>query len=391
VNASFAALRSRLAMPMMAVAVVAALATTALLAAARLGPDAPGTLDFDAGELQRVLALGPWPAVPPPDPSNRVSGRPEAVAFGEVLFHSTQLSRVQGLRCASCHEPWRRFTDGRVTGLGAHPGKRNTPSVLNVSLQRWFGWDGANDNLWAQSIRPMLDADEMDADPGFVAGAVRGDDRLKAMYLRTFGHAPGDDDLQVLVDAAKALAAYQETLLSPRAPFDDFRDALLHGDRVAAAAYPLPAQRGLRLFVGRAQCVQCHSGPAFSDGRFHASLLPGRSPADGRAAALKRLVNSPFTLGGRFTDGGPRRPPEAAEDGAFRTPGLREVAATAPYLHDGSVAGLCDTLSPHAAPPPDVAAPALSLDERNDLVAFLLTLGSDTQAPLVDPASLRCR
>ena len=165
-------------------------------------------------ELASIGSLGPWPPPAARDASNRVSGRAEAAALGEALFHTTRLSTVGGLRCASCHAPWRRFTDGRARALGAEAGARNTPSLLNVRLQHWFGWDGANDSLWSQSIRPMLDAREMRADAAHVARALRDDEALKRLYALAFGHAPPADDERALVDAGKALAAYQETLAS---------------------------------------------------------------------------------------------------------------------------------------------------------------------------------
>jgi cytochrome c peroxidase len=366
-------------------------------AAGAAAPASQALLDWQPAERERIAALGPWPPPAVVDPSNRVSGRPEAIAFGEALFHSTRLSRVSGLRCASCHEPWRQFTDGRRTGLGAETGDRNTPTLLNIGQQRWFGWDGANDTLWGQSLRPLLDEREMRADPGFVASQLRGDERMAAMYRQSFGREPPPDDGILMVDLAKALAAYQETLVSGRTSFDAFRDAVSRGDEPDAAAYPLPAQRGLRLFIGRAGCASCHAGPLFSDGRFHATLIRSTrhtgEPDDGRADGLKRLAASPYTLAGRFSDGPARSPEPEGISGAFRTPPLRELAATAPYMHDGSVAKLCDTLEPHAQDPQpsEGAAPPLSLQDRRDLVAFLLSLSAKPAPPSEDEGGTDCR
>ena len=301
-----------------------------------------------------------------------------------MLFHSTRLSTVGGLRCASCHEPWRHFTDGRARALGAESGARNTPSVLNVRLQHWFGWDGANDSLWSQSIRPMLDVREMRTDAAHVAQAMRDDENLKRLYALAFGHAPPTDDETALVDAGKALAAYQETLTSDRTPFDAFRVALARGDGAAMGRYPVAAQRGLRLFIGSGQCVACHAGPNFSDGEFHRSPIVSKlsdgTPDSGRALGLKKLLASPYARSGRFNDEidaarGPASQP--AEAGAFRTPGLREVSTTAPYMHDGSIANLCDALQPHAA----LQARAEALEQawqdrpaRQDLVEQILAV-----------------
>jgi cytochrome c peroxidase len=301
------------------------------------------------------------------------------------------------LRCASCHAPWRQFTDGRARALGAEAGGRNTPSLLNVRQQHWFGWDGANDSLWSQSIRPMLDVREMRSDAAHVAQALRDDETLKRLYALAFGHAPPADDETALVDAGKALAAYQETLTSERTPFDALRDGLAHGDVDAVRRYPVAAQRGLRLFIGSGRCVACHAGPNFSDGEFHrssiTSTLHDGTDDSGRVLGLKKQLASPYARDSRFSDeaGAARKPAsQPAEAGAFRTPGLREVSATAPYMHDGSIANLCDALQPHAALE-GRPMPALTLAERRDVVAFLRTLSAQERAVLVDEDAMSCR
>jgi cytochrome c peroxidase len=326
--------------------------------------DAIGTsAPFTEEERARILSLGPWPPAPLRDTANVASGTPGGIAFGELLFHSARLSDAGGVRCASCHEPWRDFTDGRAQALGRSPGTRNTPTLLNVAGHRHFGWDGANDQLWRQSLRPLQDAREMPASAAHVGALVRLDPALRARYEATFGSAPGADDERVLRDVGRALAAYAETLASPRSPFDDWRDALAASARgrepSASTSFPPAALRGLRLFVGRAGCVACHGGPAFGDDDFHVSLVhslgPDAAPDAGRAA-------------------GPSN--------AFRTPGLREAAATAPYMHDGSVARLCDAVKPHAVDPasPALPQPVSAATDRRDLVAFLRTLAAHPMA-----------
>jgi len=348
-------------------------------------------------ELASIGSLGPWPPPARRDAGNRVSGRAEAAALGEVLFHSTRLSTVGGLRCASCHEPWRHFTDGRARALGAEDGARNSPSLLNVRLQHWFGWDGANDSLWSQSIRPMLDVREMRSDAEHVAQALRDDETLARLYALAFGHAPPADNETALVDVGKALAAYQETLTSDRTPFDAFRDALARGDTDAVGPYPIAAQRGLRLFIGSGRCVACHAGANFSDGEFHrssiVSTLHDGTQDSGRALGLKKLLASPYARNSRFNDeiDAERKPAsQAAEAGAFRTPGLREVSTTAPYMHDGSIGNLCDALQPHAALEGRPMT-ALTLAERRDVVAFLRTLSAQERAVLMDEDKMICR
>lgn len=321
------------------------------LACGRPASAADGAL-LAPGERAAILALGPWPPEPPHDARNPASGRPDGVALGEALFHSARLSPT-GLRCASCHEPWRHFADGRAVAQGVAAGARNTPSLLDVATHRHYGWDGARDDLGAQSLRPLDDPREMPATPAQLAAFVRADAATSARYARVFGAAPGPDDACVRRDVGLALAAYVETLASPRTPFDDWRDRLVAtGGATPTPAFPAAAVRGLRLFAGRAGCAACHAGAAFSDDATHVSLL--RSPA---APGIPDDAHP----------GGPAN--------ALRTPGLRDVAATAPYLHDGSADRLCDAVRPHAADP-DRPAPSLTAGERGDIVAFLRALSA---------------
>jgi len=205
-----------------------------------------------------ILAHSSWPQPATRDPSNRGSGKPEAIALGEGLFFSPRLSGSAGVLCASCHEPWRGFTDRRPRALGLATVDRNTPSVVNVRLQRWFGWDGANDTLWAQSIRPLLDPREMASSPGRIAALVRDDPELRGAFAAAFGAPPADDNT-VLASVGKALAAYQETLESGRTPFDELRDALARrsGGRSAlsgaGAARPADLHRQLRVLSCRSE------------------------------------------------------------------------------------------------------------------------------------------
>ena len=182
---------------------------------------------FTREEIAKILQHGPWPPPAARDPSNRVSGKPEAVAFGEKLFFEPRLSGTGSVLCATCHAPFRAFQDARPRAFGLQEVDRNTPTLLNAGFYRWYGWDGANDSLWSQSIRPLLDAREMNATSAHVAAIVR--KILATEYEAAFARQVPTEDEQVLVDVGKALAAFQETLVSGRTPFDEFRDALAHG------------------------------------------------------------------------------------------------------------------------------------------------------------------
>lgn len=352
---------------------------------------------FSEEEKRKILSHGPWPPKLAPDPGNRVSGKPAAIAFGEALFFEPRLSGTGSVLCATCHVPFRGFQDGRARGRGLEEVDRNTQSIVNARFWRWFGWDGGGDSLWAQSIRPLLDAREMRASPAHVAGVVR---RIfQAAYEKAFERTPPADDVALLADVGKALAAFQETLVSDRTPFDEFRDALERNDEQGMRKYPPEAQRGLKLFVGRGNCSACHFGALFSNGEFADNGVPffaakGRVDT-GRHGGIRKLMENPFNLLGRFNDDASRanavgtRHVEAQHRnfGEFRVPSLREAARTAPYMHNGSLATLTDVVRfyselneerLHADGERILRPLRLSEQETEDLVAFLQTLKSGT-------------
>ena len=351
-----AAALGALAAGVLAFAVVALVANPATSAAEGDAVDASSPTP---AETARILALGPWPPAPAHDARNPASGNPQGVALGEALFHSARLSDTGSVRCASCHEPWRRFTDGRARALGVSTGARNTPTLLNAAAHVTFGWDGANDELAPQSLRPLRDAREMPAGTAHVAALLRDDTDFGPSVAAVFGTPPDAGDDAFLRDAGLALAAYVETLTSARTPFDAWRDALARGDASPTASFPPAAVRGLRVFVGRGGCVACHAGPSLGDDAFYVSTIHSVGP-----------------------DGLPDNGRRTGAPNSFRTPGLREVGATAPYMHDGSVSTLCDAVLPHALPIAAATPPApLGRADRRDLVAFLLTLSAAGGTP----------
>ena len=206
-------------------------------------------------------------------------------------------------------------------------------------------------------------------------------------------------DIEVLVLVAKALAAYQETLVTPRTRFDRFRDALAARDSEAMAAYPEAAKRGLKLFAGRGKCSVCHFGPAFSNGEFGDVGRPfftgGGKVDPGRFEGVQNVKASPYTRAGHFAD---RPDPYAPSQflalnhrnwGEWRVPSLRNVAHTAPYMHDGSLATLADVVRHYSEVDMErlhtdgealIRPLRLSEAEIADLVAFLETL-SGTPRP----------
>jgi len=376
-----------------------------LLAAVR--PRAEVSVDWKPEEVKAVATHGPWPPAPAEDRSNRVSSNPAAIALGRRLFDEPRLSSSRQMACGDCHQANRDWRDGRPRAFGLVELDRRTPSLWNVGYQHWFGWDGAGDSLWMQSLRPILDPKEMASSAGAVASLLREDRVLACGYERAFGKPPGADDERLLVDAAKALAAFQQTLVTPRAPFDDFRDALVANDRDRMQRYPVPAQRGLKVFL-RSNCAACHFGPLFTNGEFGDIgvpffVRPGEVDS-GRHGGIARLNASPFNRLGRYSDD----PSEASairtrhveaqhrNFGEFRVPPLRQ-AGTGPFMHDGSLATLEDVVAHYSTVSPDrlhsdgaplVRALGLTAEESADLVVFLRTL--DVEAPRLAPAPPLC-
>ena len=373
-------------------------------------PTAPAALlDFSAEERAAIVRHGPWPPPLTRDSSNRLSGSREAARFGKTLFFDARMSMRGGQSCASCHIRSRAWADGRATALGHDEIRRNSQSVLNARFNRWFGWSGASDSLWSASLRPLMDASEMGGAERHIVALVRSRPDLSRAYAVATGRPPTDDDEAVLADVGKALAAFQETLVTRRTPFDEFRDALARNDRRATARYPAAAQRGVRLFIGKAQCNVCHFGATFSNGEFDKIGIPVRDAAGyfdwGRYDGIKALLANRFNRLSRHSDDDAGATstrhvalgPEAY--GAFKVPGLRNVALTAPYMHNGSLATLHDVVRHYSEitpeklhiaashshsepgeplPPRPAESPlrtlSLTPQEVDDLVAFLMTL-----------------
>jgi cytochrome c peroxidase len=350
-------------------------------------PACANTVEFNAEERARIASHGPWPTARSIDAGNRADGQAEAIELGRRLFIDKRLSANGKLACASCHDPKRAFQDGKKSGRH----DRNTPSLLDAGQRRWLGWDGATDSLWAASLAPLTSAHEMAASTRTVLTLLQRDRALSLRYQSTFGNPK--PDAWLLVNTAKALAAYQATLTSPRTPFDDFADALGRSDSAAASRYPQDAQRGLKLFVGEGRCFLCHTGPGFSNGEFADIGRPffTKSGVDGgRWGGLQKLLASPFNRLGSYSDADADEAvatqhviQEPRHYGEFKVPSLRGLRATAPYFHDGSAATVEDVVRHYSELNPErlhsdgaqlLRPLKLTPQQVADLAAFLRTL-----------------
>lgn len=259
----------------------------------------------------------------------------EKVELGRRLFRDRRLSRDRSIACSSCHDPDRAFSDGRPVAIGIdrQVGRRSAPALINRGYGRAFFWDGRAATLEEQVLQPIQDPKEMDMTLGEASERV--------------GLPPHE--------ISRALASYVRSILSGNSRFDRF----VNGDRRALSP---EQQEGLRVFRGKGNCTGCHVGPNFSDERFHNTGIAWRDGAlqdEGRSA----MTGKP------------------GDRGAFKTPTLREIARTAPYMHDGSMLSLEDVVAYYErggnANPgldPELRPLMLTASEKRSLVAFLRAL-----------------
>ncbi len=334
----------------------------------------------------------------PSDPTNAVFGDDAAAAFGRSLFYDKRLSGNGEVSCATCHDPGRDWTDGRQLAEGIAQLPRHTPSLWNAAHHRWQFWDGRADSLWAQAIQPLLGPDEMGGSPEGIAQLVCNDAELANQFEAAFGFSPsraGEDPTGILVCVAKALAAFEGRILTPPTPFDTWLGALRAEGGPGLEALDSAAQAGAKLFFGEAMCHRCHHGPLLSDLEFHDIDLPRDEAIEAaRHGGLGTLMRDPFNGSGEYSDD-PRAGAERLaylkrtdhQRGEWKTPGLRNVARTAPYMHNGLYASLDEVLEHystlHDAPArthSDVARvlePAhLTVEQKQDIIAFLNALSS---------------
>ena len=317
-----------------------ALLTSAWLASAQAEEGTPPPGGRDA--LWRMIFARP--AAPPP-----ATASPEAIALGHDLFRDTRLSGNGKGSCASCHDPARAFSNGakKGPGLDGQPLRRNVPSLYNVAWGKAFYWDGRAPSLEAQARFPILAANEMAGDFAAITARLGADAGMTKRFANAFPANPQISEATIL----SVLAAYERTLVSPATRFD----AWVAGDD---AALTRQEYEGFAIFVGKGGCVACHGGWRFTDDAFHDIGLASDDP--GRGA-----------IPGGF--------PGLAE---FKTPSLRGVKTTAPYMHDGSLATLpavADHYSGDFVRRPSLAANirrdfTLTETEKRALVAFLRSL-----------------
>ena len=291
---------------------------------------AAGAILLVAALISIPLGLDLYVPVPEDNPLTA-----EKVALGRRLFQDPRLSRDGKIACATCHDPARAFTDGRsvAVGVSGRQGRLNVPTLVNRAWGRLFFWDGRVRTLEEQVLRPIEDPNEMDL-------PVR--DAAARVGVSTS-------------ELSEALAGYVRSIMSGDSSYDRF----IAGDRNALTD---EQQMGLQIFRGKGNCTRCHVGPTFTDESLHNTGVAWRD--------------------GRLADKG-------GGEGTFKTPTLREVARTAPYMHDGSLDALQQVVefydrggNTNPALDPEIRPLRLTDGEKRALLAFLSSLTGTVQEGL---------
>lgn len=378
----------------------------------------PDTWSSEQAALIRSMSLSNLPALQE-DPSNAVADSQAAAELGHALFFDERLSSTGTVSCATCHQPENYFADNIPLAVGKSLGTRHTPSLVGLSYSPWFYWDGRKDSQWAQALAPLEAPVEHDFDRTSLAVLLRDDEQLNRLYQQSFGSISGlparaiaatpnssadkiaawqslpeHEQLainRVFSNAGKALAAYQRKLQPGRARFDDYADSLDDSLQTAAdSSLSSDEIAGLALFIDKAQCVSCHNGPLLSNHEFHNTgvlAVAGQLPPMGRYEGIRMARQDPFNCYGEFSDADAEQCLELrfARDtnelvGAHKTPTLRNVTETAPYMHGGQIATLAEVMVHYNEAPVSMLshneAKPLELNraELRQLEAFMATL-----------------
>lgn len=372
-------------------------------------------------EQQRLinsLSLTNLPPLPA-DPSNRVADNLLAAELGQRLYFDTRLSKDNSVACATCHKPELMFTDGLSLAVGIAIGPRHTPGLVGLAYSPWLYWDGRKDSQWAQALAPLEAGIEHGTDRVQLFHLLSGDSAYVAMYEQLFGPLPtalnlpdsaapeGDSQQQsawnsmdensrlavsrFFSNLGKAIAAYERKIIPGPSKFDEYADTLTDSSSTRQGNLLSKTEiAGLNLFIGKAQCISCHNNPLFTNHEFHNTgvlAVSGQLPPMGRYEGIRTARDDPFNCLGEFSDATPSQCIELrfARDendlvGAQKTPTLRNVTLTAPYMHGGQISTLEEVIEHYNDAPTSMLshneAKPLGLRpvERKQLESFLQTL-----------------
>ena len=320
---------------------------------------------------------------PAADPTNKFADDPRAAELGRKFFFETRFSSNGKVSCATCHIPERQFQDDVDLASGVGTTSRRTMPIAGTAHSPWMFWDGRKDSQWSQALGPLESPVEHGGKRGQYVQLVAAE--YADEYRAVFGDADFADTTRVFVNIGKAIAAFERKIQFGASRFDNF----------AATGKGLDADEiaGARLFVGKANCVQCHNGPLLTDNVFHNTGVPARADLpkdDGRLTGAKQVLADEFNCRSKWSDAKPSECKElefmVAEghdlERAYKTPTLRGVASRPPYMHAGQIKSLADVLDHYNRAPAASAGHSevkplnLSKKELRQLEAFLKTLES---------------
>jgi cytochrome c peroxidase len=328
------------------------------LAARATAQDSPRPEKAEKYELRAPLGLREL-KVPEDNPLSK-----EKIELGKQLYFDKRLSRDNTVSCATCHDPQKGWSNGDrfATGIKGQVGGRSAPTIINAAYQTNQFWDGRASEVEGQALGPIQNPIEMDMTLPELVSRLNKIEGYRQQFQKVFGTDVTEQGV------AKAIASFERTVLSGGAPYDRYKA----GDKSALSA---SAERGMKIFFNKAFCSACHAGPNFTDGAFHniGVGMDQKDPDIGRQAVSKEL----------------------GDRGSFKTPTLREIARTAPYMHDGSLKTLEDVIEYYrkggnANPQLDEEIFPLKVtdEEKKDLITFLKEGLSSPDYPMVQPPTL---
>ena len=374
----------------------------------------------------RSLWIGSIPPLPH-DPSNNVGDNPLAVQFGKKLFSDTHFSANEKISCATCHKTDVAFSDNNPLAEGMGTSTRRGMPIIGVAYFKWFFWDGRADSLWSQALGPFENPVEHGITRCRVVLLVK--EYYSQEYEEIFGPLPNFDvqncpekaspllddpnsqklwnDMKpeeresvnrVFSNIGKAIAAFERLILPAPSRFDQYVEALLQGDAEKIKMILSPEEiEGMRLFIGKGNCIKCHKGPLFADDDFHDLKIPSRRelPLDrGRADGIEKVLADEFNCYGKYSDAESEEcialnTIESEKDkyiGAFKTPTLRSVTERAPYMHAGQFKTIAKVMTFYQYPfdfnlMVTLGHSTLSNKELEQIEAFLHTLSSPLNFP----------
>ena len=371
----------------------------------------------------RSLWIGSLPPLPV-DPSNKYADDPRAAAFGQKLFFDTRFSSNGKVSCATCHLPEQHFQDGTPLAHGVGITNRRTMPISGTAYSPWLFWDGRKDSQWAQALGPMENSVEHGSNRTYYAHLI--DQFYRAEYEAIFGAMPEVSHLPVVtgstedpeviavweamsredreavthiyVNMGKSIAAYERLLVPGESRFDQYVEAILKDDYESADKLLNDDEvAGLKLFMGEANCTNCHNGPLFTNNDFHNTGVPAAKdlPEDiGRSKGAQDVLADEFNCLSIYSDAQPDQCSELKflvidahqQERQFKPPSLRNVADRGPYMHAGQFATLADVLNHYNTAPEAPAGHSeleplnLSQKQIEQIIAFLRTLDSPINA-----------